>query len=93
MTKIPTGPWQELSVDFAEVAGHNMLIVVDDHSTFPFVEVLHSTVSVVDIKCDPPNFQRNTMVAVDELNKHKMKIMQINVEILHHVTLERVIRC
>ena len=32
-----------LSIDFCEVAGHHVLVVTDDYSTFPDVEIVHST--------------------------------------------------
>ena len=43
MTPLPYGPWQHVSVDFCEVAGHYVLVVIDDYSRFPEVEIVHST--------------------------------------------------
>ena len=43
MTPLPDGPWQQVSIDFCEVAGHYVLIVIDDYSRFPEVEIVHST--------------------------------------------------
>ena len=43
MTPLPEGPWQHVSVDFCEVAGHYVLVVNDDYSNFPEVEIVHST--------------------------------------------------
>ena len=43
MTSLPDGPWQQVSIDFCEVAGHYVLVVVDDYSRFPEVEIVHST--------------------------------------------------
>ncbi|XP_020896027.1 uncharacterized protein K02A2.6 [Exaiptasia diaphana] len=41
MTPLPRGPWEKVSIDFAEVAGQYVLVVIDDYSRFP--EVVHST--------------------------------------------------
>ena len=35
--------WREVSIDFCDVAGHYVLVVIDDYSRFPEVEVVHST--------------------------------------------------
>ena len=43
MTPLPDGPWQQVSIDFCEVAGHYVLVVIDDYSRFPEVETVHST--------------------------------------------------
>ena len=43
MTPLPDGPWQYVSVDFCEVAGHYVLVVIDDYSRFPEVDIVHST--------------------------------------------------
>ena len=43
MTPLPDGPWQHVSVDFCEVAGHYVLVVIDDYSRFPEVDIVHST--------------------------------------------------
>ena len=43
MTPLPDGPWQHVSVDFCEDAGHYVLAVIDDYSIFPEVEIVHST--------------------------------------------------
>ena len=42
MTPLPDGPWQQVSIDFCEVAGHYVLVVIDDYSRFPEVEIVHS---------------------------------------------------
>lgn len=31
MTPLPDGPWQQVSIDFCEVAGHYVLEVIDDY--------------------------------------------------------------
>ena len=41
MTQLPDGPWEELSIDFAEVSGCYVLILVDDYSRYPVVEILN----------------------------------------------------
>nr|XP_006811241.1 PREDICTED: uncharacterized protein K02A2.6-like [Saccoglossus kowalevskii] len=44
MSKLPDGPWLEVSVDFADLATREYLLVVtDDYSRFPEVEVISST--------------------------------------------------
>ena len=43
MTPLPNGPWEQVSVDFCEVAGHYVLVVIDDYSRFPEIEIVHST--------------------------------------------------
>ena len=43
MTHLPNGPWEQVSIDFCEVAGHYVLVVIDDYSRFPEIEVVHST--------------------------------------------------
>jgi len=43
ITPLPDGPWQQVSIDFCEVAGHYVLVVIDDYSRFPEVEIVHST--------------------------------------------------
>ena len=43
MTPLPNGPWEQVSIDFCEVAGHYVLVVIDDYSRFPEIEVVHST--------------------------------------------------
>ena len=43
MTPLPDGPWQQVSIDFCEVAGHYVLVVIDDYSRLPEVEIVHLT--------------------------------------------------
>ena len=43
MTPLRNGPWEQVSIDYCEVAGHYVLIVIDDYSRFPKVEVIHFT--------------------------------------------------
>ena len=43
MSKLPNAPWQEVSVDFCEVEGSYLLVVIDDYSRYPEVQLLHST--------------------------------------------------
>ena len=43
MTPLQSGPWECISVDFAEVSGQYVLIIVDDYSRFPVAELIHST--------------------------------------------------
>ena len=44
MSPIPDGPWIKLSTDFAELpSGGYLLVVTDDFSRYPIVEVVRST--------------------------------------------------
>ena len=43
MTQLPCGPWHQVSVDFCEVAGLYVLVVIHDYSRFPDIEIVHST--------------------------------------------------
>ena len=43
MTPLPDGPWQQVSIDFCEVAEHYVLVVIDDYSRLPEVEIVHLT--------------------------------------------------
>ena len=44
MAQLPAGPWQEVSMDFANLpTGEHLLAVMDDYSRYPDVEIVHST--------------------------------------------------
>ena len=43
MSLLPDNPFDEVSIDFASVNGETLLLVIDDHSRFPFVEPVSST--------------------------------------------------
>ncbi|GFR90262.1 transposon Ty3-G Gag-Pol polyprotein [Elysia marginata] len=45
MTPLPEHAWEEISVDFAGPfpTGEYLLIMIDDYSHFPEVEILYST--------------------------------------------------
>ena len=43
MTRLPCSPWHQVSIDFCEVAGLYVLVVIDDYSRFPNIEITHST--------------------------------------------------
>ncbi|KAK3740154.1 hypothetical protein QZH41_003822 [Actinostola sp. cb2023] len=45
MSKLPDGPWLEISADlFGPLpSGQHLLVVIDDYSRFPEVEIVHST--------------------------------------------------
>ena len=42
MSLLPNNPLDEVSIDFASVNGETLLLVIDDHSRFPFVELVSS---------------------------------------------------
>ena len=44
-TKLPLAPWTEVSVDFCGPlpTGEYLLVVIDDYSRFPEVEIVNST--------------------------------------------------
>ena len=41
MTPLPQGPWEQVNIDFCEVAGQYVLVVIDDYSRFPEIEIVH----------------------------------------------------
>ena len=45
MTKLPSEPWKEVSMDFCGPfpGGEYLLVVMDDYSRYPEVEILYST--------------------------------------------------
>lgn len=44
MSPLPTAPWTEISADFAELPmGQYLLVLMDDYSRFPIVEIVSST--------------------------------------------------
>ena len=44
MSKLPDGPWREVSVDFMDLpSGEHLLVVYDDYSRYPEVEIVSST--------------------------------------------------
>ena len=50
MSSLPEGPWREVSVDFKELSGGGYLLVIyDDYSRYPVVEVITSVSSQVVI--------------------------------------------
>ena len=50
MSPLPTAPWTEISVDFAELPmGQYLLVLMDDYSRFPIVEIVPSTSASVVI--------------------------------------------
>ena len=49
MIPLPNGPWEQVSIDFYEVAGHYALVVIDDYSRFPEIELVHSTSAIAVI--------------------------------------------
>ncbi|PIK34808.1 hypothetical protein BSL78_28364 [Apostichopus japonicus] len=46
MSALPTHPWKEVSIDFSDLpTGEHLLVIIDDYSRFPVVEILTSTSS------------------------------------------------
>ena len=44
MSPLPAAPWKELSVDFAELPKKEyLLLITDDYSRYPVVEIVKST--------------------------------------------------
>ena len=44
MSALPQAPWVELSIDFGQLpSGQYLIVVIDDYSRYPFVEVIKST--------------------------------------------------
>ena len=53
MSTLPPRPWSEISVDFygPVPSGEYLIVVIDDFSRFPIVEIIHSTSSRAVIPC------------------------------------------
>ena len=49
MTPLPNGPWEQVSIDFCEVAGHYVLVVTDDYSRFPEIKIILCTSAKAEI--------------------------------------------
>ena len=66
MTALPKAPWNEVAIDFVGPfpSGEVLLVVIDEFSRFPEVEILHSTTanSVIQkqISCPPPSILHPT---------------------------------
>ena len=44
MSELPNEPWEEISIDFKELpTGEYLLVVIDDYSRYPVIEVVRST--------------------------------------------------
>ena len=44
MSPLPIRPWSEVSIDFADLpTGEHLLVVMDDYTRFPEVEIVSST--------------------------------------------------
>ena len=44
MSPLPTSPWQEVSIDFKDLSsGEYLLVITDDYSRYPVVEIVRST--------------------------------------------------
>ena len=48
MTPLPDGPWQQVSIDFCEVAERYVLVVIDDYSRFPEVDIAKAVLPKLD---------------------------------------------
>ena len=60
MSKLPDGPWQQLSVDFYTLPnGEEALVVIDDFSRFPEVIPVKSTATATVIKALEDIFSRH----------------------------------
>ena len=50
MSSLPDGPWKEVSVDFAELPSKDyLLLITDDYSRYPVVEIVKSTSAITVI--------------------------------------------
>ena len=45
MSELPRGPWECISIDFCGQlpSGEYLLVITDEYSRYPVVQVLHST--------------------------------------------------
>jgi len=51
MSQLPAAPWTEISVDFANLPDQEyMLLITDDYSRYPVVEILKSTTAAMEIR-------------------------------------------
>ena len=53
ITPFPNDPWEQVSIDFSELAGHYALIVIED-SRFPDIEIVDSTSAKTVIPWESP---------------------------------------
>lgn len=50
MSSLPAAPWKEVSVDFAEIPNKEyLLLITDDYSRYPVVEIVESTAATTTI--------------------------------------------
>src|ERR1043165_4384482 len=42
MSELPAGPWQNVSIDFATVQGQYLMVMYDEYSRFPVVDLISS---------------------------------------------------
>ena len=49
MSPLPAAPWKEISVDFANQDQEYMLLITDDYSRYPVVDIVKSTSAVTVI--------------------------------------------
>ena len=50
MSPLPAAPWKEVSVDFAEIPNKEyLLLITDDYSRYPVVEIVKSTAATTTI--------------------------------------------
>lgn len=52
MTPLSNGPWEQVSIDFCKVAEQNVLVVTDDYSRSPEIEVDSTSAKVAIPKLD-----------------------------------------
>lgn len=62
ITPFPSDPWEQVSIDFSELAGHYALIVIED-SRFPDIEIVDSTSAKTVIPWESPIMTPPLMVA------------------------------
>ena len=57
MTSLPDGPWENLVTDFHGPlsSGEYLLVIIDEYSRFPIVEIVNSTLHTATI----PKFDKN----------------------------------
>ena len=80
MTKLPSAPWEEVAIDFAEPfpRGDYIMVVIDEFSCFPEVELLTSTSAKAVLPKLDATFARRGVPDILNNNNNNLFIYPIN---------------